>query len=361
MKKIILPVLALLALSFLSSCSENFDVAAPYKSVTVVYGLLDRSDTAHYIRIQKAFLDDDKNALTMAQNPDSNFFRNLNVRIKRLTFTGNYVDTIHLNRVDLTAEGYPKEAGAFFNAPNYAYKFTNTLDPNYIYRIIVSNPESGEVDSGEAAIIDNRPAAFRIYYIDDTTSTSVFEFATPSTTQGMNIIFTYLPPSNFSYNGANSPAGIAQFFIRFRWKDSNVVSNTVSWHSSDFDLGYKPLEGSATTFVYNVKNMQMYNAIKGGLGPAPANTVRLMDRCELLGYLGTYDLYNYMQVAALQGLGLTGNEIQPTYTNLKGANVLGLYSGRTMRKGPVTIGPSTINALKTNSLLSEVKIVGTTY
>lgn len=360
MKKFILPLLAMLALSFLNSCSEDFKVAAPYKSVTVIYGLLDRGDTAHYIRIQKAFLDDNKNALDMAQNPDSSYFRSLNVRIKRLNFYGAYVDTIHLDRVDLNAEGYPKEEGTFFNAPNYAYKFKNTLDPNYIYRIIVTNPESGEVDSSDAPIIDNRSNAFHVYYIDDTSSTLFFEFADPSPTRVTNLTYWYNPPSGFSYNGSTTPAGVSQFFIRFNWADSNTVTNVVTRKHYDFDLGYQ-LMNQGSSYLYKVNNLAMYNAIKGGLGPAPANTVRRLDRCNLIGYLGTSDFYNYIQVAALQGVGLTGNEIQPTYTNIKGNNVLGLYTSRCMRMGPVTIGPGTINALKTNSLLSEVKIIGTTY
>ncbi|MBS1689466.1 MAG: hypothetical protein JSS96_12130, partial [Bacteroidetes bacterium] len=76
MKKISIKTLAI-GLLICSSCSEKFKVAAPYKSITVAYGLMDMSDTAHYVRIQKAFLDENKSAITMAQNPDSNYFPQL--------------------------------------------------------------------------------------------------------------------------------------------------------------------------------------------------------------------------------------------------------------------------------------------
>ncbi|MCC7244082.1 MAG: hypothetical protein IT269_00265, partial [Saprospiraceae bacterium] len=52
-KLLFLPLLALLV----ASCSNDFDVAAPWKEIPVVYGLLSPQDTAHYIRIEKAFLD----------------------------------------------------------------------------------------------------------------------------------------------------------------------------------------------------------------------------------------------------------------------------------------------------------------
>src|ERR1700733_8021169 len=121
MKKIVFPAIALLALLFTASCSTKFKIAAPYKNITVVYGFLDEGDTAHYIRIQKAFLDQNKSAVTMSQTPDSSFYSNIDVIVKRinvLTTTGSPSDTIHLNRVDLDLEGYPKQAGTFFTSPN---------------------------------------------------------------------------------------------------------------------------------------------------------------------------------------------------------------------------------------------------
>ncbi len=362
MKKIILPLLALMALSILPSCSEKFNVAAPYKSITIVYGLLDKSDTAHYIRIQKAFLDDTKSALAMAKESDSSFFNNINVKIKRISMSGNLLDTIHLDRVDLTAEGYPKEAGTFFNSPNYAYKFKGALSPNYIYRIVVNNAATGEVDSAEAPIIDNVPtlSSFYIYYIDDTSSNPQFEFAVNSPYQKTEIISRYLASSNFNFNGYTTPAGVAQAFIRFHWVDSNTVTGVTAPKSYDYNLGYMEL-ASNTFFTYQVTNTDMLNAINTGMYKAPENTVRLMDRCELIMYLGTQDFYNYIKVEALQGTGLTGNEIQPTYTNIKGANVLGLYTSRCMRKGYVTISDNTIQALKTLDIVSAQRIVGTVY
>ncbi|PQJ11112.1 hypothetical protein CJD36_014180 [Flavipsychrobacter stenotrophus] len=362
MKKIILPLLVLMALSILPSCSEKFSVAAPYKSITIVYGLLDKGDTAHYIRIQKAFLDDSKSALAMAKESDSSFFNNINVKIKRISMSGNLLDTIHLNRVDLTTEGYPKEAGTFFNSPNYAYKFKGTLNPNYIYRIVVTNAATGEVDSAEAPIIDNTASmsSFYIYYLDDNSTTYTFDFAVNTIYQKIEIISKYSAPSNFNFNGYTTPASVAQAFIRFHWVDSNTVTGLIAQRSYDYNLGYKPLDPN-TFFTYQIRNSDMYNAINTAMVRAPENTVRLMDRCELIMYLGTQDFYDYVKVEELQGTGLTGNEIQPTYTNVKGANVLGLYTSRCMRKGYVTIGGGTIEMLKTLDIVAAQRIVGTVY
>ena len=60
MRKSLLGIIA--ALLILSSCSEDVDLTAPYKDITVAYGLLDADQDTHWVRIQKAFLGDD-NAL----------------------------------------------------------------------------------------------------------------------------------------------------------------------------------------------------------------------------------------------------------------------------------------------------------
>ena len=361
MKKFLLPVLAVLALSLLQSCSENFNVAAPYKSITVVYGLLDRADTAHYVRVQKAFLDENKSALAMAKEPDSSFFNNINVRIQRLTMSGVPYDTIHLTRVDLNLEGYPKDTGTFFNTPSYAYKFKNTLDPNYIYRIIVTNAASGETDSGDAPVIDNRSSAFQVYYLDNSALNPQLDFSSTNPNQSVRLPFGYTPAPGFLFRNVSTPVALAQGFIRFHWWDSSMVTGTKTPRSFDFDMGTLEMSSVTTAASYEIKNIAIYNAIKGGMGAAPTGVVRLIDRSELLFYLGTADFYKYLKVQEIQGTGLTGNEIQPTYTNLSGKNVLGLYTARTMRSGLVTISNTTIDSMKKISLLSEVKIVGTIY
>src|ERR1035437_8823834 len=85
------------AFLLLSGCSQKFNTAAPYKNVTIIYGYLDMSDTSHYIRIEKAFSDQNKSAYTMVQIPDSSYYEHLNVRMERYEYpvSGNYHDTIH--------------------------------------------------------------------------------------------------------------------------------------------------------------------------------------------------------------------------------------------------------------------------
>jgi hypothetical protein len=367
MKKIIFPLLALLALSVLPACSEKFKVAAPYKNITVIYGLLDQSDTAHYIRIQKAFLDDNKSAISMSKEPDSSFYSNINVVMKRIDMYSHKVrDIIQLNRVDLGQEGYAKDSGLFFNTPNYAYKFRGNLDSTLIYRLVVTNGVTGEVDSAEAPIIADRQgstsAGFYVYLLDDTTVnhgkisfSSSNQYVTVNTLYGM-----YYPPYNFLFQGYTSPVGIVQGYLRFNWVDSNTTDGSITPRHYDMDLGYTGIY-SDVNFGYKPKNLDLINALNNGMGAAPAYIVRLLDRCDLTFYLGSYDFNTYIQVQQLQGIGLTGNEIQPNYTNVKGGSAVGLFTSRGKRTGKVTIDGATVGFLMCSPLLTDTRIRGTSY
>ena len=72
MQKITFFVLA--GLLLFAGCESDFDIAADYKEIPIIIGLLDIQDTVHYVSITKAFLDEDQDALFMAQQADSLYF-----------------------------------------------------------------------------------------------------------------------------------------------------------------------------------------------------------------------------------------------------------------------------------------------
>ncbi len=363
MKKLILPFIAVIAVLILGSCSEKFKVAAPYKDVTVVYGFLDMNDTAHYIRIEKGFLDENKSSLTMAKVADSSYYANLSVRIERYwVSTGKFSDSFHIYRVDLAAEGYPKQPGTFFDAPNYAYKFTDLLDPLFFYRIKITNLTTGRVDSADAPVINENSAAagFTVGPIDDPNA-NLFGMSFFSTSQ--NAVYTldgYYPiPSPYNFNNQPSPVGIVQAIITFNWDDRNTSNGVRTHRSYDYDLGYLPMNGNH--FVYGIPDVSLYNALSLGMGDSPAGVDRLIDRCDITVYASTPDYSNYQQAVVAQGTGLTGSDIAPVFTNIKGDNTIGLFTSRAMHKGRITITDKTIDSLRSNSILTHARINGKAY
>ena len=108
---------ALFILSF-CACSNELDLTASYQDIPVVYGLISPQDTAHYLRIERGFIDEEIAPDVIAQNPDSLYYEDVMARLTRVS-NGQSIEFI---RVDGNDEGYPREDGAFANAPNYLYK-----------------------------------------------------------------------------------------------------------------------------------------------------------------------------------------------------------------------------------------------
>jgi hypothetical protein len=355
-----IPALVFAISLLLISCDQKFNTAAPYKAITIIYGFLDMGDTAHYIRVEKAYSDQNKSAFDMAQTPDSNFYASVNVHIERFDFSGKLKDTIHLNRVDLDLEGYPKQPGLFYTAPNYAYKFTDQLDPQYIYRLIVTNP-AGETDSAETAIIPNGNRS--LFHVD------LFDYSEPE----IGFAKLFGPPAfelsgsfsapvpGFNFHGQASAVSVVEAIIRFNWTDSNSATQTLTEHYHDDFFNYITVSSTQTQFAYSIPNLELYTVLFAGMGPAPAGICRLLGKCDVFVYLATTEYFSYMAASNAQGTGLTQGMTEPLYTNIQGANALGLFTTRAFRTRTIPIDPVTIDSVMRSPIFAKTMIVGTSY
>ncbi|MBK7812166.1 MAG: hypothetical protein IPO62_16455 [Saprospiraceae bacterium] len=110
---------------FLVSCNEDFQVTEEWKDVPVVYGFIDRTDQAHYIRVEKLFVDENKSAVEIAQIADSLYYANAVVSLYSYRLKTDF----QLTRVDGNAEGFQRNPGPFATAPNYLYKIESSKIP----------------------------------------------------------------------------------------------------------------------------------------------------------------------------------------------------------------------------------------
>ncbi len=134
-----------------SSCETDFEVNAPYKETTVIYGLLNVRDSVQYIRVSKGFLGEG-DALVMAQNSDSiNYADILDVTMERIV-NDIVQETIPMERV----EDIPKDEGVFAYPYQVYYKLKNhTLNSSSLYRIVVRNTQTGNVASSLTRIVND--------------------------------------------------------------------------------------------------------------------------------------------------------------------------------------------------------------
>jgi hypothetical protein len=137
-------------------CSNDFDVTANYKEIPVVYALLNQHDTAHYVRIEKAFLDKTTAAAVLAKDPNSLYFSSLDVKLQGYNGSNSPVGTaINLSRVDGNLEGYAKAGGTFTSQPNWLYKTKATLNPALTYRLTIVSADTHETYTAETKLIQD--------------------------------------------------------------------------------------------------------------------------------------------------------------------------------------------------------------
>lgn len=361
MRSILIAAIGLLIVSGMFSCSEDFTVAAPYRQITIVSGILDADDTAHYIRIQKAFMDDSKSAIEMSENPDSSFYgpNEITVQLKEFDSTQTVLlNTINLNRVDANQEGYVKNPAIseqqFFTSPNYAYKFKkNDLNPRLWYKLYITNNNTGQVDSSDyLGIINNDTSRFlQGFYVPE------FEFA------NFKVKFSSTNPASrfriFAYMPKN--AKYAEGFIRFHYVDRNIVTGDTERHQLDYSFDTEESTLPGNSFELAVANNSIYSYLISAMGDAPENTIRLMDSCDVYIYAAGPELYYYNRINLGQSSGLTSDNIQPNYSNFAGNDIIGILSTRTMRiYRNAAIDEITIDSLQKNASVQGLRIRGIT-
>lgn len=348
----LLPALALLIGA--SSCSEDFDVLAPARPFTVVYGILDPSEPVNYVRIQRAYADPNKSALDLAQLPDSSYFPNIKVTFEEKTGTGYRTIVDDLQREKVT----DKNAGVFFSTPNYAYKIDQPLTPGSTYRLLIKNNDNGNVDTAETVIVD-------------VGNTKISELD-PTINPNQKIELTPTSNTNAQQDGSYSwrvlqfpPSATVRFMnamVRFHFREQaigggNPVDKTVDYIFS------RPVNTGINWDIRfpSDKFNNFYVAIANGLGSAPAGRERLvMDNADLIAYFGTPELYDYQQNQVAIG-GLGGDQIQYRYTNIRGKNVIGILASRNkLQRLHVPLTNATIEELKVNPNTRSCNITGVT-
>jgi hypothetical protein len=310
-----LPVLFLM-LFLCSSCEDDIDISAPYKDIPIVYGLLDRNDTVHYIRIQKCYLVDD-NAYAFSSIQDSTYYPStLQAYILEYNPSGTQIDSIHLVQ---TINDFPKDSGLFAFTNNILYKGTKTLNPVNTYKLIIVKP-NGDTASSYTKLCSNIIMPPPPLFINFETSPGPDEPEQTYTWASDNNAFFYQLSMYFNYE---------------EWvgDDSlNPVTKKVVRHFAVFKPSPET-ECLSNTTCFTVTKTQFYSILLWNIPADPETTPlsQIRHRRSLsvdvkvsvgAEYLYYYIKFNEPSVSYVQKVS--------TYTNIE--NGIGIFSARTTGK-----------------------------
>lgn len=287
----------LFGLSILSSCDNELQLLAEWKDIPVVYGVLSRQDTAHYVRVEKAFLDAEKSAYQVAQIPDSLYYdeNEIVVQIRNLA-TGK---TFTLNRVDGEAEGYPRDEGVFANQPNYLYKFKTSADEELnegaiLEFILQRGPGKDTVLARDVVVSDLK---IREPYADG----DILDLIPESRTQRVRW-------------RSDDDAAIFNVTMIIKYKELNPDSGV--WENKKINWVMTSKlpneEGDGATLEFT--GLQFFQVV-GSRIDASIQRQRIFDRIDIQVEAGSPELANYISILQTS-TGITSAEVVPNYSNL---------------------------------------------
>lgn len=333
-----------LGLAFLlQNCSTDFDLNADFKETPVIYALLSVSDSVHYIRINRAFLSDETNALELAADPTQIYYGDeLSITLEERNGDVT-VNTYEVERVDGDTLGIPKNTdGIFASLPNILYRFSATLNTEHTYKITVTNTLTGITAYAETAIIDT----FKITRPND-------ESPFPQ-----SVAFSAFTPYQFRWLSAQD-AKFYDLSLRFHYRERTYEPVTSTFTTT----AYKELEwtfatsyvadntNGGTTLTYEVPGISFYNFVRTSFQPVDdPYFFRFADSVQFIVDAGGQEMYDYYLFNSAT-LGLTEGQLTDTYTNVTGG--LGVFSSRYHKEGKIyPFQSQTIDSIACGSISS---------
>ncbi len=295
---------ALLLFSF--ACSTDFDLEAEWKDIPVVYGFLSKQDTAHYIRVEKAFLQLGGDATQIAQIADSLYYDDkVQVQLQRLS-NGQ---VFNLTKVDGRLEGYPRKDGPFAQQPNYLYKIKApviSLKAGEKIRLLINRGEEKALVTAETTVLgemtprESNPASPVNWGYDRTVT---FGWSADPNTK----IFDLRLVIYYKESTPGNPAVL---------NDKNIT-----WVLKEDILR----DSEEERISYGVQGEDLYKFLGQNL-PAVSDRIRIFDHMDVYISGSGQELVDLLRITRAN-VGITSSQEVPVYSNLSEGR--GIFTSRT--------------------------------
>ena len=143
-----LKILACTLIAFaLYSCENEVEINADFEEKTFALGLLDAGTDTQFVKITKTFLDNQTNAIQLAQDPDILYYDSLTVTLNELSANNNVVQQYTLKRILR-----PKVDGLFTTERNEAYFTDVAVKENTSYSLTIDKLDGTPITTGQTTV-----------------------------------------------------------------------------------------------------------------------------------------------------------------------------------------------------------------
>lgn len=304
-----------------TSCSNEVDINDDYKEISIVYGLLDQSETRHFVKLTKAFQTDGNVYLAAADQANSQYDPNdVEMWIEEFAINGGFIKSIPMDTILITK----KDSGAFYfpNQLVYATEEGVTLSQNREYRLKAKIKSSGNQIQAKTQIIDdfhiNKPI-YLVKYADFSGNYShTVQFFSPEKGKLYQLVI------RFFYTEIPSSGPKTSHYTD--WKLSQIRSKTT-------DGGEK--------ITYEYIGSTFYNNLAANIEPAEDGLKRWSDSLHYIISVADENLAIYMDVNAPS---TSIVQDKPAYSNIE--NGFGIFASRYQKIRPfLGLSPKSLDSL----------------
>lgn len=326
--KISILILSIISIFSLNSCDNEVDVTANWKEIMVVYGLLDPLDTAQYIKINKAFLNENQSAYKVAQEPDSLFLQDAIVTLEHIN-SGKKMDLIRVDEIT-------KQPGIFSASPNYLYKTSEPILENQPYRLVVKSTATGQ----QIEAVTWTLASARIE--------APLKGSSPVFSVGSRlIVFSFVPGKNAAAYDIKMRVSVDEFNksdTSYR-ETKELVWNVIT--NENIPLGFS---GSV---LRQIEREAFFQFLVNRLDTNQKQVVRKLKRVSVEYYGASQNLVDYISVNE-PSIGIVQKTAE--YTNIEGG--MGLFGSRCRQEiQAAAIDPASITILQNNLITGPLNFI----
>ncbi len=276
-------------LLILFSCNKQIDINAPYKDITVIYGLLDANEDTNWVRVQRGYLGKES-ASASFNEPDSLYYRNAKVILRSYDVNSrSLMDTTIL----IEDNSIMLNPGIFTTESHRVYHTTDSIYSNREYEIVVRKPEYDLVASGKTFIVEP-----------------------------MKLIIPNVSANNFRGRikwSSPSRASLYQIYLSFYYTEHDTSTDQTQQKALDFYLGKKKRGFNELVIQSSV----FFGLIRDRLN-IDHNKFRFFNKIRITVWAADNHLETFINLNAPSiGIG----QIRPVFKDIE--NGTGIFSSRT--------------------------------
>lgn len=317
---------AFLVILLFSRCDNSVDINAEWKETIIIYGLLDPNQNDQYIKVNKAYLNENTSALVVAKNSDSLYLNNAVVKLKRLNTGEEFI----LSKVD----EIQKDSGIFASDVNFLYKLSEPVLENEPYEVEVTTPLGKSWANTWTLKKARIEAPFR-------TTNPIFSLGP------QYITISYVPGTNaFAYD-----VKLKVNVEEYTQSDTSLIeTKTLQW---DVITNYfMPRGRTNSTVIHQVERTSFFQFLAYTLDTA-APVYRRIKSVSMEYYGGSQSLIDYISVNE-PSIGIV--QKQAEYTNIN--NGYGLFGSRCKQTiDNVPMDPGSVSILNNNKITAPLNFI----